>query len=86
MPSPRASNGAADTPPLITGMVVNGVQVSITVSTTPGRTYRVEYKDDLGLPIWTSLNGDQAAAGPSLIFQDNLGSDQHRFYRAALVP
>jgi hypothetical protein len=87
MPSPRGSNATIDAPPHITSIaVVNDTHVSITVSTTSGRTYRVEYKDDLSLPTWTPLSGNQVAGGSSLVFQDNLGPSPQRFYRAALVP
>jgi len=87
-PSPRAANVNPNPspPPQITDITVAGAQVSLTVSTIPGRTYRIESKDDLGQLSWTPLGGNAVASGSSLTIQDGLGASSQRFYRAVLLP
>ena len=90
MPAPTPGQANANPNPSqapeITSIIVSGAQVSLIVSTVPGRTYRVEYKDDLSLPAWTPLGANQAAGGSSLMWQDSLGANMQRFYRAVLLP
>ena len=63
-------------------LTINGHQVTIGFQTIAGKTYRVEYKDDLNAAPWQQLNGrDYLAAGPSLTVQDNIGTNPQRFYR-----
>jgi len=87
-PTPRGANTDPNpiAPPRITRIEITGPQISLTLSTTAGRTYRVEYQDNLGQPPWTPLGGNQVAGGASLTVQDNLGPGQQRFYRAVLLP
>jgi hypothetical protein len=67
-------------PPPVLG--VSGTQVSIGFQTTPGKTYRVEYKDNLGAAQWQWLNNQNyPAAGASLLVQDDLTGHAQRFYR-----
>ena len=85
--TPRASNRlGAPPPPQMGGAVAqtNG-GVAFQASVIPGRTYRVEYKDDLGAPAWAQLGADLTAAGPTLTVQDNLAGQRRRFYRLALL-
>jgi len=88
LPTPRGANvdPRPFTPPQITRITVASAQVTLTVSTIPGRSYRVEYQDDLGLPAWSPLGADQMAGGSSLTVQDNLGPSTQRFYRATMLP
>ena len=58
-----------------------GGAISFTVGTTPGKTYRVEYKDDLNTVPWTTLPPDRLAAGSSLTINDTIGANPQRFYR-----
>ena len=61
---------------------VSGGQITIGFQTIPGKTYRVEYNDDLNSTQWQRLNNqDYVAAGASLVVQDNLGANPQRFYR-----
>jgi len=67
-------------PPPVVG--ISGGQVTIGFQTIPGKTYRVDYKDDLGAALWQRLNNqDYVAAGSSLVVQDNIGGNPQRFYR-----
>jgi len=87
-PTPRTANADPNpsTPPQITSITVNGTQVSLIVSTIPGRTYRIEYKNDLNLSAWTALGGNRLAAGITLSIQDSLGPSPQRFYQVVLLP
>ena len=89
VPSPRGSNGVAQPPqsPEFTGVTFTGAnQVQITVSSIPGRTYQVEFKDDLSTPLWSPLGGPRLANGQSLVVSDALLPARQRFYRVALLP
>jgi hypothetical protein len=88
-PTPRAanSNPAVDSgPEIISIAIINGTNVLFTFSTVAGRTYRVEYKDDLSQPAWTPLDSDRLASGSSLSVQESVVLNGRRFYRVALLP
>jgi hypothetical protein len=61
---------------------ITGNQISLGFQTVPGKTYRVEYKDDLGATQWQRLNNQDypAGAASSLTVSDLLNQPQ-RFYR-----
>lgn len=59
--------------------------VALTVGTTTGRTYRVEYKDDLNAANWLPLGGDRVANSSNLVINDNIGTNPRRFYRVLQV-
>ncbi len=86
--SPRASNrSGTPSAPQFGGFVqqTNGnIQFQATV--LPGRTYQVEYKDDLNAPTWTQLGGYHTAVSPLLMISDALTNSPQRFYRLMLVP
>jgi hypothetical protein len=84
--TPRASN-RLDVPagPLITAFVLDGDRLRLTFNTTPGRSYRVEYTDDLGAPSWTPLGDPRLASGGSLELDWIVGPEPRRFYRLVLV-
>jgi hypothetical protein len=88
VPTPRAANFIPDqpTPPEITGLTINGGIVSFSFATTAGRTYRVDYKNDLNAADWIPLGGNRPGTGASLIITDTLGASPQRFYRTALLP
>jgi hypothetical protein len=58
-----------------------GGNVAISFDTIPGRTYRVEYKNNLDDGTWLPLAPDTQATGLTLTIQDNIGAQPHRFYR-----
>src|SRR5204862_7867657 len=53
--TPRAANtlDTLPTPQISQAIAWSGDTVSFSFATAAGRTYRVEYKDDLGTPGWT---------------------------------
>ena len=65
---------------------VSGNQITIGFQTIPGKTYRVEYQDNLNAAVWQRLsNQDYVAAGASLVVQDNIGANPQRFYRIVQI-
>ncbi len=73
-------------PPQLTGITrpVAG-SLSLTCSTIPGKTYRVEYKNDLHAGPWQPLGADRTAVGTSLAIIDNIGLQPQRFYRITIL-
>lgn len=71
--------------PILHTMVAPNGQATFTIVTTPGHTYRVLYKDDLGSPApWLQLDRDFVAANPYASITDMITAPQ-RFYRVLLV-
>lgn len=60
-------------------------QLSLNWQTVPGKSYRVEYKDDLNAPEWSSASPAMAATGKSLSFTNSLGAGPQRFFRIVLA-
>ena len=88
-PTPRGPNedpNASDSPEITALTFPGGAQVELTIRTQAGQTYRVEYTDSLGAPVWTALGGNRVAVGASLIVQDTAGIGAQRFYRVLEVP
>ncbi len=67
-------------PPALYSFAVPAGQMTFTIETIPGRTYRVQYTDDLGAVAWTSLGPDFVAANPYASLSDPARA-AHRFYR-----
>ena len=66
--------------PVIESIFHVGGQGTFTIETTPGRSYRVLYTDDLNNSTWTQLGRDFVAANPYASLTDNATAPQ-RFYR-----
>lgn len=83
-PSPRGAN-AGTLPPLapvlggVTLVVGGEARVRFEVQTEAGRSYQVEFTEELGRG-WTPLGGRRQAAGARLLIEDTIGSAR-RFYR-----
>jgi len=61
-------------------------ETTITWESAPGRSYRVQYKDDLSETNWNDLTGGVLVNGSSATGRDTrAGTSNHRFYRAMLV-
>ena len=82
-PTPGAPNvlPGVPNPPVFTGIqsLPNG-ELALSWRTLRGKTYRLEYKNDLNDPRWTPL-GDYLAPGASLTIVDSIGVAPQRFYR-----
>jgi Phosphodiester glycosidase/CARDB len=70
VPAPRVSS--------IT--TVNG-NINLTWQTYPGKTYRLEYKNNVTDQNWTSLGSDIVASGYSLSVSNAINANPQRFYR-----
>ena len=73
-------------PPELSTVQIVGGNFSFSVSTTPGRTYQVFYKDDLSQPVWLPLGPAQTAGGVSLLITDPVGARTQRFYTVLETP
>ena len=71
--------------PGVTAVNRFGDDLVLTLQTYPGRTYRLEFKDDLSAGSWTPLGGNITAGGESLSITNDLSAAQQRFYRAVVV-
>ncbi len=71
-------------PPEITSVSRVGNTVTIVWSSATGRTYRVDYKDDLTAPFWNPLGAPVTATGTSTTATDTTAVGQ-RFYRVVLT-
>jgi len=86
-PSPKLPNvlPPASNLPAVTAWSVQANQsFNLTFQTSPGHTYRVEYKNDLSDSIWLPLGADHFATGTAETINDN-SSNLQRFYRVNMV-
>jgi hypothetical protein len=87
-PTPGTANVLADG---TNGFALTGVQrlangdLILRWETIQGKTYRVEYKNDLNEQLWIPLGADYLASGPSLSILDAVGDNRQRFYRILKV-
>ena len=87
-PSPRAANILPPAPyaPDVCGLTwVPGESVTLSFVTSPGHTYRVEFKPDLNSPAWLPLGGTRFATDNTLTVADADAFDTQRFYRVGLL-
>jgi hypothetical protein len=80
LPSAGSLN-ASSPPPVITVISRPGVSVSIEMTTAPGLTYQLEYKNDLTDATWTPLPPPLPAGATTLILTDSNSPATKRFYR-----
>jgi hypothetical protein len=55
--------------------------VVLTIGSIPGKTYRVDYKNDLNAATWTPITPDRLATSTSLTVIDPAVPGAQRFYR-----
>ena len=82
VPTPGSSNYYVV--PVISEVIATNNVVSFRFSTTPGHTYRVEYKDDFSGSSWTPLGNDQTAGDTSIGVTTTNGTPQ-RFYHVRVI-
>lgn len=88
-PTPRSSNepGGPPSAPAFAAIEARLEDaVRLVLTTVPGRTYRIEYADDLASTDWQPLGPAQVAIDASLTFLDTAGPRPQRFYRAIRLP
>jgi hypothetical protein len=86
-PSPELPNilPAATNMPTVTACSVQADQsFNLTFQTSPGHTYRVEFKYDLSDPIWLPLGADYFATSSTATINDD-SSNVQRFYRVNMI-
>jgi hypothetical protein len=73
-------------PPRISGITppLNGM-VTLTLPAIVGKTYRVEFKNNLNDSAWSPLGGNRLATSATLTIDDNIGTQPQRFYRVLVV-
>jgi hypothetical protein len=57
----------------------------LTFDSFAGKTYRIQYKNDLGDSTWTTPGADIIANSSSTTVSDNMGGAARRFYRIVQV-
>lgn len=60
-------------------------RIEINFQATPGKTYRIEYSDDLSTNTWTPLAPDVTASATTVTITDDIGPGGQRFYRIQIV-
>jgi Tol biopolymer transport system component len=55
-------------------------------SATPGRHYRVQFKDSIAQAAWTEATDAVIAGGTTAVWTDQAPGAAHRFYRVVLLP
>jgi hypothetical protein len=86
--TPRAPNRAGQPAAPQVGVLASpaGGTLALSVATLAGRTYRLEYKEELGAPVWLPAGPNQTATGATLAFEQPIEALPQRFYRVVLVP
>lgn len=70
--------------PAIQSASVSGANFILTWSAIPGTKYRVQFKNNLGDPAWTTLVPDVTAVGTTASYFDPVNTVQ-RFYRVSVL-
>ncbi|HEY5911014.1 MAG TPA: lamin tail domain-containing protein [Verrucomicrobiae bacterium] len=85
-PTPGTTNLFVPPAPAFSGIERAGTQVTLTYTTTPGFTYRCDYRDQLDGSDWIPLTPPATAMHPTSTSIDSLVGSPQRFYRVVLVP
>ena len=85
-PTAGTANTAAIAAPAATVTTTAPGNVTITVNTTPGFAYQLQFKDDLTAAAWTNLGTATTASGGTLTFTDTTTGHPQRFYRVVRTP
>jgi hypothetical protein len=86
-PTPRAANIIPTTPPeirILSATVTAGAETVIVWSAESGKTYRLQFKDDLNEADWTDLT-EISATGSTASATSFVGPIPQRFYRIQLL-
>ena len=73
-------------PPSGSANLVGNSTVRLSFAVLPGRSYQVEYKNNLEDPGWAPLGPPVTAGESTLIADDNIGGRARRFYRLVVLP
>jgi hypothetical protein len=64
----------------------HGTTLHLAWPTAPGKTYRLQYKEDLNLPNWITLGSDWVGDGATISIEVQNLAASARFYRLMVVP
>ena len=73
-------------PPSFATPSISGSDLTLTWPATFGRTYRVEFKNNLNDPDWILLGQELTATSDTLSISDDVSGSPQRFYRLVVVP
>jgi len=73
-------------PPKLSVAVLEADQFALSWPSLPGRSYQMEYSDDLTAGPWTALGGPLLGTGAVLTATSDLAAPAQRFYRLRLLP
>jgi hypothetical protein len=71
--------------PRISGLGVSGGNLHLVWQSVPGKTYRVQYTEDLATGLWNNLASDLVGDGTLLGIIDPIGASSQRFYRITVL-
>jgi hypothetical protein len=80
-----ASTATTVTAPQLSVLNLTGSSLTLAWPTVAGALYRVQYKDDLAAPAWTTLGNDLPGTGAPLSVDLDLSAAPQRFYRIMVV-
>jgi hypothetical protein len=84
-PTPGSSNTGVVLPPVVLSISSANNQLSVSWPTVAGRSYRLQYKDDLGAAAWTTVGADLTGTGKPLSFAPDISMASARFYRVVVL-
>jgi hypothetical protein len=76
----------AGLPPELGAISADGDQLTLTWPTFAGRSYQVEYKEDMATDVWVPLSEALDGTGAPFTFTTDLHTSTQRFFRLRLVP
>ena len=85
--TPHAANqlGSPTSPDLVQIAIQTGTNISFSFPVLPNRTYRVDYKEDLGALDWIPLATNRVTSAGVFVIQDTITDRTQRFYRSVLL-
>ena len=84
-PTPGTTNYFVPPAPAFCAIEPTGTQLALTYVTTPGCTYRCDYRDQLDDTDWIPLTPPSTATQTNITVIDSLIGRPQRFYRVVLV-
>ncbi len=73
-------------PPVINALPAGSGMAVLTWNSVAGQTYRLQYRDSLGNPVWQNVPSDIVATGPSTTQTNTIDAVAQRFFRVVLLP
>lgn len=73
-------------PPVFESITITNGNVTLIWSTVNGRSYRIQYSDDLSATNWADVAPDITASGPTASLTSPVGEAIQRYYRVFVMP